>query len=184
MAVGGHDRVGGAVIGRSGAELGARAVGLAGEGGLGRAAGVGGVEGAFGRGGDPAGRGLPGGGAAELAERVNPNGMVPGSEVTAGCADGPKMPSAKTSTLLVAFLVVTTNWAPSGVNPTWPGVPVNMVEELVPRPRSRVQDGTRIRYPPSWRKPAMDAPPQALRTKTWLPWKVMLTGNWPPELIT
>ena len=70
---------------------------------------------------------------------------MPGSDVTVGAADGPKGPFRKTSTVFAAPLVVTTRSAPSGVSPIWPGVPVNTVEGLVPRPRSRVQDGTGTR---------------------------------------
>src|SRR5215469_5527172 len=111
-------------------------------------------------------------------------GTVPGSDVTEGWADGPDGPAWKTSMLLVAPLVVTTRCLPSGVNPIWPGVPVNTVDELVPRPRSRCQDGLEVRRPPSWTKPDTDAPPRALSTYTWSPWTLMLTGNCPPELIT
>src|SRR6202007_261719 len=91
--------------------------------------------------------------------KVIANGTVPGSEVTAGCADRPDGPARKTSTELAAPLVVTTRCDPPGVNPIWPGVPVNAVDVVVPRPRSRCQDGCGIRRPPDWTNPATDPPP-------------------------
>ena len=70
------------------------------------------------------------------------NGTSPASVFTVGAADrGPSQLTENTSTALVAAFVVTSRARPSGLNVTCPGVPVNGVAAVVPRPRLRVEPG-------------------------------------------
>src|SRR5436190_1486495 len=60
------------------------------------------------------------------ASKLTANGTVPGSELTTGESDSrPLGCTANTSIALVAALVVTISWVPSGEKATCPGVCVN-----------------------------------------------------------
>ena len=76
------------------------------------------------------------------------NGTVPGSAFTVGLADRrPPKPTPNTSMSLPLPLVVTTTWAPSGVNATCPGV-VNCGVAFGSRPSARREPGMRARKLP------------------------------------
>ena len=60
--------------------------------------------------------------------------------------------------------MVTNSDFPSGLNAACPGVPVNAVAAVVPRPRLRDEPGIGETQPPETRYPASVPPPSALST--------------------